>query len=88
MQKRLIAELIDIDPEDPQLDARCHELQETVEHDVQFEGSELFPRVERFLGTRRLDDLGEEMEHLATETEERGEPRLEVPGETSAVPPL
>lgn len=88
IQKRLIADLVDMEPGDPQFDARCHELEEMVEHHVQFEESELMPRVERFLGQRRLEELGDEMERLATEIEERGEPRLEVPGETGAVPPL
>ena len=85
--KRLIADMLDMDPGDPQFDAKCHELQESVEHHVQFEESELLPKAERFLNARTLEDLGDEMERLATELEE-GEPRMEVPSETEAAHPI
>jgi hypothetical protein len=85
--KRLIADLLDMEPIDPRFDGQCRELQEEIEHHVQFEETELLPKVERHFGSRRLDDVGRRMEALAAELEERGEPRMAIPEEAEAAPP-
>jgi hemerythrin-like domain-containing protein len=50
------------DPEDESFDARVKVLKELIEHHVEEEESELFPQVEKELGSEELETLGEEME--------------------------
>ena len=86
--KRIIADLLECEPSDPQFDAKIKVLQEQVEHHVEEEEGELFPKVKRMFSEDQLEDLGMAMEDLAEELKESGSPREQVPMETGSAAPL
>jgi hemerythrin superfamily protein len=86
--KRIIADLLDMDPEDARFDAKMIVLQEEIEHHVEEEESDLFPKVQGLLGEDELEDLGMVMEDLAEELKEDGSPRDNMPAETGEAAPL
>lgn len=80
--KRLIADLLEMEVDDSQFDAKMGVLKEEIEHHVEEEESELFPQVKKLLADDELEDLGIVMEDLADEIKEDGAPRAHVPAET------
>jgi len=86
--KRIIADLLEMEPDDPQFDAKIKVLQEQVEHHVEEEEGELFPKVKKLHSREELEDLGTVMEETANELKESGAPRMDVPKETGAAAPL
>ncbi len=86
--KRLVADLIESDPSDEQFDAKMKVLKEQVEHHVEEEEKELFPKVRKDLSKDELEDLGERMQALAEELEAEGEPSRSIPGETDSPAPI
>ncbi len=86
--KRLIADLLDMSPEDAQFDAKVTVLREQVEHHVEEEEGELFPRVKKMFKEDELEDLGMVMEDMAEELKDAGAPRESVPAETGSAAPL
>lgn len=85
--KRFIADLLALDPEDEQFDAKMEVLQENVEHHVEEEEKELFKRVRKGFSKQQLEDLGLQMQDLYEELMEK-EPRTQVPEETDTAAPL
>ncbi|HEY4731397.1 MAG TPA: hemerythrin domain-containing protein, partial [Myxococcales bacterium] len=73
---------------DPQFDAKVTVLQEQIEHHVEEEEKELFPKVRKMLGKEELEDLGVVMEDMAEELKASGSPRESVPAETGSAAPL
>lgn len=65
--KRLLA----ADPFDPSFKAKVSVLKEMIQHHVQEEEKELFPKVEKKLGAQ-LEKLGEEMQTMYAEALEEG----------------
>jgi len=86
--KRVISDLLHTEPQDDTFDAKVKVLQEDVEHHVQEEEDELFPKVERLIAEDELEAIGEAMEETAKELKSAGDPRLAVPGETAAAAPV
>jgi hemerythrin superfamily protein len=86
--KRIIADLLEMEPDDAQFDAKITVLQEQVEHHVEEEEKELFPKVQKLHSKDELEDLGVLMEQTAEELKEQGAPRMEVPKETGSAAPL
>jgi hemerythrin superfamily protein len=86
--KRLIADLMEMSPDDPQFEAKMKVLQEQVEHHVEEERTGLFPKVRKMLKKEELEDLGVVMEDLADELKASGSPRESVPAETGEAAPL
>jgi hemerythrin superfamily protein len=82
--KRVLADLIEGNVEDDQFDARMKVLKEQVEHHVEEEEKELFPKVRKACSKDELEDLGERMQTLAEELEAQGEPSKMIPGQTDA----
>ena len=80
--KRIIADLLEMEPDDAQFDAKMTVLQEQVEHHVEEEEGELFPKVKKLLGKDALDALEQEMTATREELMEEGDPREAVPAET------
>jgi iron-sulfur cluster repair protein YtfE (RIC family) len=60
--KTLLAELDGMDADDEQFDAKMTVLKEDVEHHVEEEQDEMFPKVRKALGNDRLEDLGRQLE--------------------------
>jgi hypothetical protein len=86
--KRFIADLLEMSPEDAQFDAKVAVLKEMVEHHIEEEEGELFPKVQKMFKQDELEDLGVVMEDMAEDLKARGAPREAVPAETSAAAPL
>jgi hemerythrin superfamily protein len=82
--KRILADLLESDPSDDQFEAKMKVLQEQVEHHVEEEEKELFPKVRKACSKEELEDLGERMQTLAEELEAEGEPSKIVPGQTDS----
>lgn len=85
--KRVIADLLQMEPSDENFDAKVKVLQEQIEHHVEEEEGELFSKVRKTLSKVELDFIGTEMEAMF-DTLISGEPRKSVPSETDAAAPL
>jgi hemerythrin superfamily protein len=86
--KRIIADLLEMEPDDAHFDAKITVLKEQVEHHVEEEENELFPKVRKSHSKDELEDLGVLMEQTAEELKSLGAPRMDVPKETGAAAPL
>jgi hemerythrin superfamily protein len=86
--KRTLADLLKIDAEDETFDAKVKVLKEEVEHHVQEEESDLFPKVKKILAAEELDTLEQQMVAEQGELEEEGNPRTAIPGETGEAAPI
>lgn len=75
--KRLLGELLEHDHMDDEFTVKCRELMQDVQHHVEEERNELFPKVRRMLDAEQLEAIGQEMTATMTELEE-GEPRETV----------
>lgn len=86
--KRLIADLLELDAKDDTFEAKVMVLKEQIEHHVEEEEDELFPKVKKLLDEDTLLTLEQEM--VATEEEllAAGDPRKQVPEETSEAAPI
>jgi hemerythrin-like domain-containing protein len=80
--KRLLAEIMEAGIEDSNFGARMKVLKEQVEHHVDEEEKELFPKVRKSCSREELEDLGKRMEQLAEKLMEEGEPSSKIPGQT------
>ncbi len=86
--KRTLADLIESNIEDAQFDARMKVLQEQVEHHVEEERTELFPKVKKNCSKEELEDMGARMQQMAEQLEQEGEPSKNVPGQTDQPAPI
>lgn len=81
--KRVLADLLELDPEDEHFDAKLKVMKEEVEHHArEEEEGELFPKVKDLLGKDVLEALGAEMELRFEELLEDA-PRRSVPAEVA-----
>jgi hemerythrin superfamily protein len=85
--KRLISDLLAMEVDDEQFDAKMSVLREMVEHHVEEEQTALFPKVKKQMSRTELLALGEEMQSMYDELIET-EPRQNVPTETAHAAPL
>jgi hemerythrin superfamily protein len=85
--KRLIADLLDMDPEDSQFDSKMAVLKEGVAHHVKEEEGQIFPKVTGSFSSDELEAMGSEMARMFEELQ-KSEPRKEVPAETEEAPRL
>jgi hemerythrin superfamily protein len=85
--KRIIADLLEMEPADENYNAKMKVLQENVEHHVEEEEKELFKLVRKVLDEDQLLALGVQM---MAEYEElmQTEPRNEVPMQTDTAAPV
>jgi hemerythrin superfamily protein len=85
--KRIIADLLDMEPSDENFDAKMKVLMENVEHHVEEEEDELFKLVRKVLDEDQLLALGVQMKAEFEELME-AEPRNEVPMQTDTAAPI
>ena len=85
--KRLLAELLALDAKDETFEAKVSVLKEQVEHHVEEEEDELFPKVEKALDKTILEALEQEMVATQEEILAKGNPRDQVPSETGEAAP-
>src|SRR5215467_14259939 len=60
--KRVVVELLELEPDDAAFEVKATLLKEEVQHHVEEEESELFPRIERLFDEEALARIGEAME--------------------------
>lgn len=85
--KRLVADLLEMTPDDEGFDAKVSVLKEQVEHHVEEEENDLFAAVRKEISTIELVRLGEQMQAMF-EAEMEGEPREEIAKQTKTAAPL
>jgi len=83
--KKLIAAIIDLEPEETDFDSKCAELKADVQAHVAEERSQLFPKVRDLFAAADLDDLGVQMEEMARDLQS-GEPLQGLAAEVHAAP--
>ena len=87
--KRLLADMMELDPDDEHFDAKLMVLRDQVMHHAhEEEEGELFPQVRELFDNDELAALGNEMLAMHERLLEKGAPRRSVPGETRAAAPL
>jgi hemerythrin-like domain-containing protein len=86
--KRLIADLLALEPSDETFDAKMKVLKEEVEHHVEEEETELFAAAEDLLDDDMLDALEQEMTATQEELLATGQPARMVPKETERAAPI
>lgn len=80
--KRLLADLLELDPGAQTFEPKFKVLHEQTEHHHEEEEEHLFPKVARALDAAELDALGEEMRSLQTKLRREGSPRDAVSEQT------
>jgi hemerythrin superfamily protein len=86
--KRIISDLLEMDAEDEQFEAKVTALQEQVEHHVKEEETDLFTKVRKAMEDEELEEMGAQMENLMAELMAEGEPSKNVPMETGEAAPV
>jgi hemerythrin superfamily protein len=86
--KRELADLLDMSADDERFDAGIKVLKEEVEHHVEEEEGDLFPKVRKFLDKDQLEAIGQAMSAEQAELEEQGAPRENVRFETDRPAPI
>ncbi len=76
--------LLDVSASDETFDAKIKVLKEQIEHHVEEEEGELFPRAKQLLNEDEMEALGQAMSAEQAELEEKGQPRENVLSETDA----
>jgi len=86
--KRLLADLLELDPSEKAFEAKFKVLKEQTEHHHKEEEEHLFPAVMKLLDVPQRATLGDEMLTRQASLTRLGEPRESVSGETEAAAPL
>jgi hemerythrin superfamily protein len=81
--KRVIADLLALEPSDETFEAKVKVLQEQIEHHVEEEEEELFPQVKKLFDEEILEALAQRMIATQEELLENDRPRDSVLGETT-----
>lgn len=79
--KRVCADLLECDVDDPQYDAKISVLHELIRHHVEEERNELFPQVKKAFSAEMLEAFGDEMEQVMEQLRDEGAPRRHIPEE-------
>jgi hemerythrin superfamily protein len=80
--KRVLADLVAMDPADPAFEAKFHVLKEQTEHHHKEEEEHLFPKVKQLLELPARNTLGEQMLALQQQLKREGDPREAVAEQT------
>jgi hemerythrin superfamily protein len=86
--KRLLADLLQMQPVEPTFEAKFKVLKEQAEHHHKEEEEHLFPKVGKLLDEGARKTLGEQMMGLQNRLQAEGKPRAAVIGETDSAAPL
>jgi len=86
--KRLLADLLELDPSEKTFEPKFKVLKEQAEHHHKEEEENLFPKVKKLLDGDQRDALGDEMLALQQRLQRQGEPREAVAEQTDAAAPL
>ena len=86
--KRVLADLLELDASDETFDAKVKVLQEQVDHHVEEERTDLFPKAKKLLDKDELVAIAETMQKTMARLQSETAPREAVAGETKAAAPL
>lgn len=86
--KRLMADMLELDPSDKSFEAKFKVLKEQTEHHHREEEEHLFPAVLKILDEQTRQSLAREMLARQQELTRIGEPRESVSDETASAAPL
>jgi len=86
--KRLLADLLDLRPDDDVFAAKLKVLRDEVEHHVEEEERDLFPAVRKLFEAAALIEIGEAMATTRAQLVAAGSPRVAVTAETERAAPL
>lgn len=86
--KRLLADLLALDPMEKLFEPKFKVLKEQTEHHHKEEEKHLFPKVMKLMDSDQRELLGQQMAALQLALEQLGKPRDEVVHETAAAAPL
>jgi hemerythrin-like domain-containing protein len=86
--RKILADIMGTEQDDPQHDAKLNVLEEQVERHVDEEENELFPLASRNCSREELSEMGARMEQLAEELRAAGSPSSDIPGQTDEPTPL
>jgi hemerythrin superfamily protein len=86
--KRALSALLDTGVDDPAFEAKLDVLETEVEHHVEEEEGDLFPRVMGIFDETELEDVGDAMAAEQAELEEKGNARTAVAAELERVAPI
>ena len=86
--KRLLADLLILDPTEKTFEPKFKVLAEQAEHHHKEEEEHLFPKVRKLLDAERLRALGQEMQAMQQNLHREGAPREAVAEQTDAAAPL
>ncbi len=86
--KRIIADLLELSPDDDTFVPKVMVLKEQIEHHVEEEEGDLFIKVNKLFKKTELAAIGVAMENTYAELMAEGDPRLAVPEETEEAAPL
>lgn len=86
--KRLLADLLTLDPAADTWEPKFKVLKEQTEHHHEEEEEKLFPKVRKALDTAELEDLGQQMLAMQQKLQRAGDPRDAVVEQTDEATPL
>jgi hemerythrin superfamily protein len=86
--KRVLADLLAVEVGDDTFEAKTKVLQEQVEHHVEEEEDDLFPKVKKLMDEETLVAIAQQMTATQEELIAEGAPRNAVPSETDHAPAL
>lgn len=86
--KRLLADLLELEPADQTFEPKFKVLKEQAEHHHKEEEEHLFPKVKRILDGSERERLGVQMLAVQERLQTRGEPREAVASQTDSAAPL
>ena len=86
--KRLLADLLILDPTEKTFEPKFKVLAEQAEHHHKEEEEHLFPKVRKMLDAERLRQVGQEMQAMQQNLHREGAPREAVAEQTDAAAPL
>lgn len=86
--KRVLADLIDSDVDDKSFLAKVEVLQVTVQHHINEEEQEMFPKLQKSFSTKKLEALGDDLEETQQELLGQGDLKAQIPDQTDVAAPL
>jgi hemerythrin superfamily protein len=86
--KRLLADLLQLDPSEKAFEPKFKVLKEQTEHHHKEEEENLFPKVNKLMDQAQREQLGKQMLQLQENLKQQGEPREAVANETASAAPL
>ena len=86
--KRLLADLLALDPAAETWEPKFKVLKEQSEHHHEEEEENLFPKVRKMMDAEQLDALGQDMQALQQRLQQAGAPREAVSEQTEEAAPL